>query len=204
MGFSKISYMAVLVTLLLLVGCGSSPVRYTTEEIQNYPLDIQEKIAKGEVATGMTYQQVRYAWEAPNSVKKLQPKDGKNLEEWTYSSAMGICKINLVFSDSKLSGSVVSSGQETDNSSSPVRYTQDEIKGFPQEIRDRITKGEVATGMTPLHVRYSWGAPDEVKTVKNKDNTAVEDWIFSSTSLCKTRLVFTNGKLSGMSLGLRK
>lgn len=204
MKISRISCILSAAILLFLAACSSSPVRYTTEEIQNYPLDIQEKIAKGEVATGMTYQQVRYAWESPNSVKKLQPKDGKHVEEWTYSSAMGICKINLLFSESKLSGSVVSSGQEPDNSTSPVRYTKDEIKGFPQDIKDRITKGEVATGMTPLHVRYSWGAPDEVKTVKSKDNTAVEDWIYSSTSLCKTRLVFTSGKLSGMSLGLRK
>ncbi|MBF0328217.1 MAG: hypothetical protein HQL10_03605 [Nitrospirae bacterium] len=204
MKLGKIAYMVVLLTMFLLVGCVSSPVRYTTEEIQTYPLDIQEKIVKGEVATGMTYQQVRYAWEAPNSVKKVQAKDGNSTEEWLYSSTLGICKINLVFSDSKLSGSVISSGQETDNSTSPVRYTQDEIKSFPQHIKDRIVKGEVATSMTPLHVRYSWGAPDEVKTVKNKDNTVVEDWIFSSTSLCKTRLVFTNGKLSGMSLGVRK
>lgn len=200
----KVFSVFVLVSALFFFGCVSKPVRYTMEEIQSYPADVQQRIVKGEVSTGMTYQQVRYAWEAPNSVKKIQTKDSSVQEEWLYSSSMGICKINLLFAEGKLTGSVVSSGQTPDNASSPIRYTKDEIKVFPADIQSRIIKGEVATGMTQLQVRYAWGGPDSAVVVKTKDNSLTEDWIYSSSGLCRTRLIFINGKLAATSLDDRK
>ncbi|MDI6728173.1 MAG: hypothetical protein QMD44_04505 [Thermodesulfovibrionales bacterium] len=96
-------YVALFTVAVFLVGCASSSVRFTHDEIKDYPLDVQEKIIKGEVTPGMTPQQVRYAWGNPDSVKKLESeKDGKQKEEWTYSSVLGAFKTRLIFIDGKL------------------------------------------------------------------------------------------------------
>lgn len=92
----------LLVTVWFLAGCASSSVRFTHEEIKNYPLNVQEKIIKGEISPGMTLQQVRYAWGNPDAVNRLQPEDGKAREEWIYSSALGISKTQLIFMEGVL------------------------------------------------------------------------------------------------------
>lgn len=97
--------MKVLFFLLILVflfGCASQGVRYTYEEIKNYPPEIQERIAKGEIALGMTKEQVRYAWGPPSSTRILTPEKGKQREEWIYSSSLGLLKSRLIFVDGKL------------------------------------------------------------------------------------------------------
>ncbi len=90
------------VSFLFGIGCAKS-VRYTEEEIQGYPTDTQENIRQGEVKLGMTTQQVRYAWGAPNSIKFLEPTpEGKTREEWIYTK-LGIFGTKLlVFVDGKL------------------------------------------------------------------------------------------------------
>ncbi len=86
---------------LLQAGCTKS-IRYSEEEIKDFPPTIQEHIIKGEVMPGMTSQQVRYAWGAPDSIKFLEPLDGKAREEWIYST-MGVFGTRLlVFFDGKL------------------------------------------------------------------------------------------------------
>lgn len=92
----------VLFAFLFIFGCASQGVRYTYEEIKNYPPEVQERIAKGEVMLGMTKEQVRYAWGNPSSVKVLTPEKGKQREEWVYSSSLGILKSRLIFVDGKL------------------------------------------------------------------------------------------------------
>ncbi len=86
---------------LLLSGCASY-ARYTHDEIKDYPLDVQEKIIKGEVMPGMTPQQVRYAWGPPSSVVTAEPEDGKQKEEWIYATMAGVFKTRLTFIDGKL------------------------------------------------------------------------------------------------------
>jgi len=95
--FSVISFAIV----LLLAGC-ATPIRYTYEEIRHYPLDVQERIMKGEVAPGMTTRQVRYAWGSPSSARMLEPENGKSKEEWIYSQAFGILRTRLIFIDGRL------------------------------------------------------------------------------------------------------
>jgi hypothetical protein len=85
---------------LLTFACASQ-VRFTQEEIQNYPLDMQERIIKGDVVPGMTHEQVRYAWGAPDMVRKLAQKDGKNRDEWIYST-LKLFQTTLIFMDGKL------------------------------------------------------------------------------------------------------
>ncbi len=93
---------------LLVLGCGSSPIRFTQDEIKDYPVDIQEHIIKGEVTPGMTPTQVRYAWGSPDEVKLSNTPDGKPQEQWVYSSHVGIFKTRLTFIEGKLT-SIVSS-----------------------------------------------------------------------------------------------
>ncbi|MBM4128564.1 MAG: hypothetical protein FJ243_00430 [Nitrospira sp.] len=93
----------VIIALLLIlqVGCAHQ-IRYSEEEIKTFPPDIQDHIRKGEVKLGMTSQMVRYAWGPPETVRILEPYEGKPREEWIYST-LGVygTKI-LVFLDGKL------------------------------------------------------------------------------------------------------
>ncbi len=84
--------------LFIHVGC-ATPVRYTEEEIKGYPPDMQEHIRKGEIALGMSPNEVRYAWGAPETIKTLEPYTGKTREEWIYSStgSLGIIGIKILF-----------------------------------------------------------------------------------------------------------
>ncbi len=93
---------------LLLIGCASSQIRFTQDEIRDYPVEMQEHIIKGEVVPGMTPTQVRYAWGSPDEVKLSNTTDGKPQESWTYSSTFGVFKTRLTFIEGKLT-SIVSS-----------------------------------------------------------------------------------------------
>ncbi|MBI3592249.1 MAG: hypothetical protein HY099_02000 [Nitrospirae bacterium] len=100
MRFFKSIYPVLFIAVLFLGGCASY-ARFTHDEIKDYPLDVQEKIIKGEIMPGMTPQQVRYSWGSPNSVRALEPENGKQREEWIYST-MGVFKTRLTFVDGKL------------------------------------------------------------------------------------------------------
>jgi len=94
----------ILITALLFlsqVGCTKS-IRYSEEEIKGFSPAIQEHIKQGEVVLGMTPQQVRYAWGSPDSLKILEPFEGKTREEWIYST-LGVVETKLlIFFDGKL------------------------------------------------------------------------------------------------------
>ncbi len=77
-----------------------------------------------------------------------------------------------------------------------VRYSPDEIKGFPPAIQENIKLGEVAPGMTQQQVRYAWGSPAEVNVLKpSEDGKYREEWVYTRTVILKTRLIFIDGKL---------
>jgi hypothetical protein len=90
------------------LGCTTSNIRFTQDEIKEYPVEMQEHIIKAEVVPGMIPSQVRYAWGAPDEVKLSTMPDGRPQEQWVYSSAFGIFKRKLTFIDGKLT-SIVSS-----------------------------------------------------------------------------------------------
>ncbi|HET6514161.1 MAG TPA: hypothetical protein VFG09_03305 [Thermodesulfovibrionales bacterium] len=92
----------VLISLWSSPGC-STAVRYSADEIKDYPPAVREQIEDGSIATGMTFQQVRYAWGSPSEVIPLAlTEDGKQREEWVYSRMMGFFKTRLYFTDGKL------------------------------------------------------------------------------------------------------
>jgi hypothetical protein len=81
----------------------------------------------------------------------------------------------------------------------PVRYTEEEIKGSPPDIQDYIRKGEIALGMTPKEVRYAWGSPETIKILEAYSGKTREEWIYSTTGtfgVVGTKiLLFFDGKL---------
>ncbi len=100
----KTLFAALALLFLLQVGCTKS-IRYTEEEIKNFPPKIQEDIRKGQVESGMTQEQVRYAWGSPDSIKFLEPFEGKPREEWLYTrpATLGLSVEKLLlFYDGKL------------------------------------------------------------------------------------------------------
>lgn len=102
MRLNKVYYGFLLIGLLIFITNCSTPARYTYEEIKHFPLDVQERIMKGEVALGMTPQQVRYAWGAPNYIRVLEPLSGKPREEWIYTMYGIYESRRLLFIDGKL------------------------------------------------------------------------------------------------------
>lgn len=99
---NKIVLLIVIFSLISVLGC-TKAIRYSEEEIKDFPFNIQEHIRKGEITMGMTQSQVRYAWGAPDSVIVLAPTDdGKSREEWVYGKFAGIFKTRIIFTDGKI------------------------------------------------------------------------------------------------------
>ena len=91
----------LLIILVAVFGCAKS-VRYSQDEIKDYPPQIQEYIKNSQVAVGMTKQQVRYSWGGPHAVNVLAPSgDGKERVEWIYGK-MAFFKSRLIFTDDRL------------------------------------------------------------------------------------------------------
>ena len=84
--------------IFLQFGCTKS-VRYTEAEIADYSPTAQDQIRKGQIALGMTKEQVRYAWGSPDSTRFLPAFEGKAREEWTYSSirALNVVTSKILF-----------------------------------------------------------------------------------------------------------
>ncbi len=81
-----------------------------------------------------------------------------------------------------------------------IRYSEEEIKGFPFDIQEHIRKGEVTLGMTQSQVRYAWGAPDSVIVLApTDDGKNREEWVYGKyAGIFKTRIIFTDGKITEM------
>jgi hypothetical protein len=77
-----------------------------------------------------------------------------------------------------------------------VRYTSKEIEGYPPEIRERIQRGEVDFLMTFDQVRYSWGAPSDIKMLPPAaDGRERIQWIYRKQAVFTSTLTFEDGKL---------
>ncbi len=78
-----------------------------------------------------------------------------------------------------------------------IRYSEDEIKGFPPNVQENIRKGMVDIGMTPEQVRYAWGSPQSQKTLEPVDGKARLEWIYGyPMEIIGTKiLLFVDGKL---------
>lgn len=90
----------LLLTVILAAAC-ATPARYSPEEIQGYSPAVQEHIKNKEVSLGMTMTQVRYAWGGPDSIRVMEPEDGKERVQWTYKKLI-FSKTRLIFTDGRL------------------------------------------------------------------------------------------------------
>ena len=92
---------AVVFLLFALTGCTKS-MRYSPEEIRDFPPSVQEHIKKEEITPGMTMAQVRYSWGGPDLVRVLAADaQGRERVEWTYKR-MQVLKTRLVFTNGSL------------------------------------------------------------------------------------------------------
>jgi hypothetical protein len=93
----------ILCSLFLLGACAPS-IRYSPTEIKEFPPKVKEHIKQGKVSLGMTPQQVRYAWGAPNAVHiKGEDSEGRFIEEWIYAR-LRVRGTKVVFTDNRLTG----------------------------------------------------------------------------------------------------
>ncbi len=98
----RLSFVLLSALVLSSFSACTSAVRYSPEEIKDYPPAVQEQIRQGNVAPGMTTQQVRYAWGPPSTVNVLPPtQDGRPREEWIYSKSIFVQR-RLLFVDGRL------------------------------------------------------------------------------------------------------
>lgn len=72
--------------LLAAAGCASTPssrIQSAREVYNSYPMEVQEKIASGQVDVGFTTEQVRMALGKPDRVASRTTPDGTS-EVWSY------------------------------------------------------------------------------------------------------------------------
>jgi len=97
----KLFVLSVAFFLFAQAGCAKS-VRYSAEEIKDFPPSVQEYIRNGEITPGMTMAQVRYSWGAPDSVTTLASSEsGEERVEWVYKR-MEVLKTRLIFTNDSL------------------------------------------------------------------------------------------------------
>ena len=93
----KTSLVLCLALLLAIAsaGCRSSPqsrIKKNPETFNSYPAEVRSKIERGEVATGFTPEQVRYALGAPDRVLTRTSAE-RSSEVWIYrenKSSLGL------------------------------------------------------------------------------------------------------------------
>ncbi len=91
----------ILALLIVLSGCARS-MRYSHQEIKDFPPSVQEQIKSGEISTGMSKIQVRYAWGGPDNIIPHKPTgEGTEYTEWVYKKAL-FFKTQLFFTDDRL------------------------------------------------------------------------------------------------------
>lgn len=79
-----------------------------------------------------------------------------------------------------------------------VRYTSDEIAGFPPNIQQNIREGYISLSMTPEEVRYAWGSPDNILYLPTvREGKEMVEWDYGKyLGVVTTRLIFVGGRLS--------
>jgi len=100
----KFLFIIAAVLFLSQAGC-TKAVRYTEDEIKDFSPAVQENIRQARIDLGMSQAQVRYAWGSPDSIKFLEPFEGKAREEWIYAhqAALGVVSSKiLLFFDGRL------------------------------------------------------------------------------------------------------
>ena len=89
-------------------------------------------------------------------------------------------------------------------STSGVRYSAYELQEFSPDVQGQIKSGEVSLGMSQQAVRFSWGAPKAVSVKGEIDGAYTEEWLYTRMRVMVTKLVFSDGKLTGIVSGAKR
>ncbi|QWR76286.1 hypothetical protein [Candidatus Magnetomonas plexicatena] len=76
----------IAVSFVLILSC-THTVKYTEQEIADYPQGVKELIRQGKIDFGMTPEQVRYSLGSPSDIRMLDVSpgnEGGDRIEWTY------------------------------------------------------------------------------------------------------------------------
>ncbi|MBF0465434.1 MAG: hypothetical protein HQK88_11720 [Nitrospirae bacterium] len=79
-----------------------------------------------------------------------------------------------------------------------VKYTEQEIADYPQNVKELIRQGKIDFGMTPEQVRYSLGSPNDIKmldSLSDKETGEKVQWTYKRLEIYKTTLIFKRDRL---------
>jgi hypothetical protein len=186
----------VIVALAAMVGVSVTFNQMATERADRYAYieahpDIDQEVAgalvKGNIATGMTPEQVSLSWGQP--LKVLLMADRADVELWAYQKAM------VLFNE----GSVeewVEARSKFDNGIDLVRRFDFVMSN---EMEDRtaslIRKGQIADGMSPDQVEASWGEPSEVLPIFSDTLGEFTLWVYERGDRGEVTITFQEGEV---------
>jgi hypothetical protein len=84
-----------------------------------------------------------------------------------------------------------------------VRYSPSEIERFTPEIKEKIKKGEVDFGMSPLMVRYALGPPQAVRFPGvDEKGRFLEIWMYTTLRVYVKKITFADNKVTEIYTGM--
>ena len=89
MRFSPPLFLCVITSILLLVGCSSTPqdrISQNRQTFESYPADVQRKISAGQADIGFTPDMVRLALGKPSKIYNRADAHGES-EVWVYTKS---------------------------------------------------------------------------------------------------------------------
>lgn len=137
----------LVVGFLLAAGCTSTPasrIQSARDVYNSYPMDVQEKIAAGEVDVGFTAEQVRMALGKPDRVASRTTPDGTS-EVWSYRDKGPRFSVGLGLGVSGGGGStrvgtgigVSTGGRDYDDEKTRVVFNQNGEVSAVEQVQDR-------------------------------------------------------------------
>ncbi len=176
---------------------------------------LQNQVAMGQVAIGMTASQVKQAWGEPDKVrtaKKKSVKQGKSEEEWNYRRDGKSQKVTLI--DGKVAE--VSNQTSSGASGAAAKNTKGGTKTSAAKRTGKANERRfIREGMTASEVRSRIGAPDSREAGACRERTMVSSkkqlktvrdlcencWVYEPTegdSQTRTHVCFQNGEVSSI------
>jgi hypothetical protein len=84
-----------------------------------------------------------------------------------------------------------------------VRYSPSEIEHFTPEIKEKIKKGEVDFGMSPLMVRYALGPPQGVRFPGvDEKGRFIEIWMYTTLRVYVKKITFADNRVMEIYTGM--
>lgn len=141
-----------------------------------------QAIAQGDLAMGMTPEQVVISWGKPNSVNVFDPQP--NVEFWAYPKAM------VVFDAGQVDNWVLTRSKLDNGQDLVRRYAYVLASDLPERTATLIRKGQITTGMTSEQVQASWGLPRSVLPLYDDSTGERTVWVYERGLLKRVSVTF--------------